>query len=383
MLDFLEEGQLSGNLNEEEQAFLLELKKVRAAAAAELNVYYAEETERKLIQLKARIDAGSTDALIQNSGYSLWRKLSVAAVVLVGICLALYFNATDSGNSKAAKNILAGSHKAVLTLADGKILDLNDHKNGIVINESGLTYNDGTGILGTSADTGNVSLGVPEKIQLTTPKGGTYQVMLPDGTKVWLNASSVLKFPSTFKNLKERRVELQGEGYFQVVHNAKQPFRVQTNNQVVEDLGTEFNIDAYPDEPMTKTTLLEGIAKVYVAGKGQNKTSGQTNEVTLTPNQQAQLKYGAHDIKVQYINGTDAAAWKNGEFVFKSETLAEIMRKIERWYNVDVNYNSSLAGIKFSGAISRYDNLSKLLEMMELTGEVKFRITEKTITVTR
>ena len=249
--------------------------------------------------------------------------------------------------------------KATLTLQTGEVINLNNAKTGVVIKASKLIYNDSSKIMGSATVTGQLTI--------TTPRGGQYEVKLPDGTTVMLNAASSLQFPSAFDGLKERRVILTGEGYFKVAHNSKKPFRVQTASQVVEDIGTEFNINAYTDEGSTKTTLVEGSASV--------------NGTTIVPNQQATLQ--GENLQVKTIDPELAIAWKNNNFIFENQDIKYIMRMIERWYNVTVIYDGPAPTEKFGGAVSRLDNVSSVLRILEATKGVRFKIEGRTISVSK
>jgi ferric-dicitrate binding protein FerR (iron transport regulator) len=196
---------------------------------------------------------------------------------------------------------------------------------------------------------------------LSTPKGGQYQLILPDGSKVWLNAASSIRYPTAFVG-NSRIVEITGEAYFEVMHNSKVPFEVKTRSQVIEDIGTSFNVNAYTDEAAIRTTLLEGAVKV--------------DNVVLKPGEQAEADNGTQKITV--IKGVDiqrAVAWKNGIFSFKDADLKTVMRQLARWYNVDVEYEGAVPGGSFGGDIGRGLTLSQVLEGLAET-RVKYKITE-------
>jgi len=300
----------------------------------------------------------------------LWPRISIAAAavaaVLIGVLLLFYINGEK--NSYSAAVPAPGKSGATITFADGTKLSLNGAKNGIKIG-AGLSYLDGTTVLGLSAGQKLLSTTM---LSAETAKGQTYRFTLPDGTDVWLNADSKLTFPSAFDG-KDRKISLTGEAFFQVVHNAKQPFKVESNGQSVRDIGTAFNIKAYADEPLTKTTIIEGKAEVTF----QDKNSGQ-----LVHGQQAVLK--DKDLKIINVNADDEIAWKNGLFVFRSEPIGDIMKRVARWYNVEVVFeNPSLAHTRFSGTISRYEHISKLLDILQTTGELKIKIEQRTIVITQ
>jgi transmembrane sensor len=190
---------------------------------------------------------------------SLLIAASLFLIMSTGMFFYLQSQSRKNGTDQLAlHDIDPGSNKATVTLANGQKLKLNDLKGGVMIDKSGLTYNDGTDI----SQINPVLKGTVQQLTLATPKGGQYQITLSDGTRVWLNAASALKFPASFAGLKERRVELIGEAYFEVTHNNRQPFRVQTASQIAEDLGTSFNINSYADEATDKTTLIAGAMQV-------------------------------------------------------------------------------------------------------------------------
>jgi ferric-dicitrate binding protein FerR (iron transport regulator) len=200
---------------------------------------------------------------------------------------------------------------------------------------------------------------------VNTPIGGQYQLILPDSTKVWLNAASSIRFPTVFTG-SERRVEVTGEAYFQVRHMKAQSFVVQAGNQAIEDIGTGFNVNTYPDEGSIRTTLVEGAIKV--------------NGELLKPDQQAVTATDGKTLLRNDIIVSDVIAWKNGQFRFKGADIEDLMRQAARWYNVQVEYKGKV-NETFSGGISRKVNLSELLQILELTGTVEFEINGNKITV--
>ena len=217
-------------------------------------------------------------------------------------------------------------------------------------------------------------------LSAATPLGGTYQITLSDGTRVWLNAGSSLKFPATFTG-RERRVELQGEAYFEVAKVLKPErisFIVTTDKQQVEVLGTHFNINSYIDESNTKTTLLEGSVRVSLLGE---KSIANHDIATLLPNQQSVVN--STGILVKQINAEEAVAWKNGYFDFNEEKLENIMNKISRWYDVTVIYeNPALKEQTFTGNISKFTKVSEVLKKLALSKVLQFKIDRRKIIVT-
>ncbi|TKC54982.1 DUF4974 domain-containing protein [Pedobacter hiemivivus] len=315
----------------------------------------------------------------------LWPRVAVAAVILLVGTAMLFFTGylgPKSGyrNMLNAKQISAGKNSAVLTLANGKTIRLSAEKMGLLSSASDLTYTDGTAI-----DPG-LHLGEATALIITTPRGGQYQAVLPDGTSVWLNAASSLKFPSRFTG-NERVVELTGEAYFEVTKlksqnsdagvKQKMPFLVVSKGQKVEVLGTHFNISSYSDEDDVKTTLLEGSVRISVYPDAKN---AKGSEAILLPGQQSVQNFG--HIMVREVDAAYAIDWKNGKFSFKNEPLQSIMRKVARWYNVEVTYqNEQLMDRKFSGKVSRYDDVYEVLRILEMTGGAEFKIEGRKITI--
>lgn len=313
----------------------------------------------------------------------LRRVSAVAASVLliVSFSFYLYFShsQTEHGSLKESAhsaNILPGGNRAVLTLADGSSIILDSAKNGVLVNQGNISIRkskEGQLIYQVSS---RVKKAVGESLlfnTITTPRGGQYQVDLPDGTRVWLNAASMLKFPAVFSS-KERRVELQGEAYFEVASAAgkgkRLPFIVVSGQQQVSVLGTHFNINAYDDEEVMKTTLLEGAVRV-------SQTGIKKSEI-LRPGEQARV---GKDIKVAPVDTEQEMAWKRGYFIFDNESVQSIMRKISRWYDVDVEYKGNIQHRKYAGTIQRSENISEVLRIMELTKSIHFRIEERRVIV--
>jgi transmembrane sensor len=282
-----------------------------------------------------------------------WPKLvAAAAAVLLMIGAGLYFS-RPAKSVYYANDIAPGGNKAILTLANGKRISLADARNGQITN--GVTKADGR----LRYDTASVTSGFNT---LSTPAGGQYEVILPDGTKAWLNAVSSLRYPASFTGRKERTVELTGEAYFEVVHDKNIPFKVITARQVTEDIGTQFNINAY--EPAIRTTLLEGSIKV--------------NGQLLRPGQQALL---AGKLTIGAVDTEAAIAWKNGYFRFNNEPITSIMAQLARWYTIEVNYSGRVSAEGFYGAISRNKPISEVLGMLEQTKGVHFKIEGRRVTV--
>jgi transmembrane sensor len=401
----------------------------------------------------------------------LWPRLAgVAAAVATIVFGVWFFNAQYMNGrhpelvsrSPLANDVAPGKNTATLTLPNGKTINLSDAKTGVVIDAAKLTYNDGTVIPsslrgGTTkqshdevatarAELGSLSRNAPRNdVVVSTPRGGQYQITLPDGTRVWLNADSKISFPAQFIG-KERRVLLvKGEAYFEVAKvsrpslrggRTKQSFIVESKGQEVEVLGTHFNISAYSDERSTKTTLLEGSVRVSSLrgstpslpapdpslrggttkqshdeiaasrkaprnddrNNDERNNEGRNNEgrnndewgndaggksEVLKPGEQAVITANSNHITVKEVNTDDAIAWKNDLFSFNSEEMGSIMRKVARWYDVEISYKDDVRAVKLSGAVPRFSKLSTLLDKLQQTGLASFKIENKKIIVSR
>ncbi|WP_221392448.1 FecR family protein [Dyadobacter sp. NIV53] len=312
----------------------------------------------------------------ETSTVNLWPKIAAAAILIMAI--GLYWWSGSGGKARIAQtkpeilvtDVMPGGNKAVLTLGDGSSIILDSAKNGNLASQGNTSITkSGTGELVYKAS-GEASNTIVFNT-VATPKGGQYHIVLPDGSRVWLNAASSLKFPTSFTG-KDRRVEITGEVYFEVAHNARMPFIVKAYETEVEVLGTHFNMNAYPDEKRMKTTLLEGAVKV---SKGNQSA-------VLSPGQQADILNMNNNIRVLNNVDTDKEmAWKNGYFQFEDENLESIMRQVSRWYDVEVNYEGNPGKEHFTGRLPRNANVSKVFKILSLSG-IKFRIEGKTIIVT-
>lgn len=276
-------------------------------------------------------------------------------------------------------DIKPGGNKATLTLADGTKIILDNAAEGAITRQGNTTVIKlDKGKLAYNMQTvSKVPVNAPLYNTLTTPRGGQYIVTLPDGTTVWLNASTSLRFPTAFIG-NERKVDIKGEAYFEVAKNEAMPFIVTAENSEIKVLGTHFNVSAYADDKVLKTTLLEGSVEFSVANQAGNGNEAAT--IKLQPGQQAQLDE-ANTLKVVEADTQEAIAWKNGFFIFNNEDIESIMQKISRWYDVKVVYDVNNPNMQFTGNISRAENVSEVLRVLELTEIVHFKIEGKTITV--
>ncbi|KQM78138.1 hypothetical protein ASE74_15655 [Pedobacter sp. Leaf216] len=317
-------------------------------------------------------------------------KWAAAAAVFIALSVGVYYlaNKTNASVQKTTdfvrNDIAPGGNKAFLTLADGKRIALDNVQNGKIADQTGVVISKTANgqllyTISENAKSNQKNSAMANFNTIETPKGGQYQVNLPDGTKVWLNASSSLRYVAQFAATK-REVTLTGEAYFEVakrtVNGKRLPFVVKTNMQEVEVLGTHFNINSYQEDGNTKTTLLEGSVAVHpIPAKGISLAAK-----TIKPGEQSVLNASA--LQVSTVDTEQVLAWKEGFFMFDNENLQSIMNQVARWYDVEVVFNdSSLKSKEFSGTVSRFANVSQVLKKIEFTGSVHFKIEGRRIVV--
>jgi len=310
---------------------------------------------------------------------SLSWQVSAAAVIfiLLGIGFLFYtmFIASNGGQTEIAQLvILPGKNKAVLTLADGTKVVLDDSKNGEISKQNGvlITKTDSGSLAYHTVKTPTVTSNKMAYNTLYVPRGGQYKVMLPDGTKVWINSESTLYFPVT-SNGKDRQVRLKGEAYFEVAHNKQLPFKVLTGDQLVQVLGTHFNIKGYPEDINISTTLLRGSVEIHQLSSSHSRM--------LVPGQQSNVTENRNEIDISQVKTDQEVAWKNGYFLFDNQDIKSVMKTISRWYDVDVTYKNTPGDDRFGGTFSRNANLSELLGNLEDLGDVHFQIEQRRIIV--
>ncbi len=312
------------------------------------------------------------------------RWLIPAAAILILLSVAAYFvfNPGKKGEAIAANNnkpiqaspILPGGNKAVLILADGSSIILDSTTNGVISQQGAVKVNKLENGLLVYMVNGRQITESDEAFYntISTPRGGQYQISLSDGTKVWLNAASSIRFPVMFTG-NTRKVEITGEAYFEVEKNAKMPFIVKAGESEVEVLGTHFNVNAYNDEAAIRTSLLEGSVKVSV-GKGPREY--------LQPGQQSGITKDGKIRIYENVDMEEVMAWKNGRFQFRSADLNTILRQISRWYDVDIEYRNNV-NLHFTGQLPRSSQAASFFEKLEMTGEVHFKIDGRKIIVLR
>lgn len=357
------EKYINGTASEEERAQLLTWYRSTQQEVVEWPALTEMEEETVYQRILSKIDR-EIDSQPKKINFN-WQKIAAAAAIVVTSGIAIYFYQQHTLKSPVEtlvfKNeVKPGADKAVLKLADGREVILDGAKNGELAynKQSGNTANDTTALKYNT---------------VSTPKGGQYRIILPDGTKVWLNAASSIRFPINF-HPGERRVAISGEVYFEVARNKHQPFRVTADQQILEVLGTKFNINAYPDEHQISTTLAEGSIKL---GRIQTHTYQ-----ILKPGEQAQMKTtDQSQPKIGPADLEEILAWKNEAFVFNNTPTTEVMKQMERWYNVELVYKGPQPNLYFTGVIPRDSNLSTFLKVLEGTGGVKFGIEQNKVII--
>ncbi|QIL37834.1 DUF4974 domain-containing protein [Pedobacter sp. HDW13] len=331
-----------------------------------------EQVEKEMWNVIAAEAPGTKVVHVANFRFRYWAAAAFVAALGGLFFYKMYLQQSSIGAT--SNTIKPGEQTATLILANGKKIMLSNTLNNNAITEHGvritktadgkLMYN----IIGNAADTSVYNT-------LSTAKGQQYSVVLPDGSLVYLNASSSITYSTGLNHTARRKIKLVGEAYFEVAKNKKHPFEVFSGNQKVEVLGTHFNINSYNDEPATKTTLLEGSVKVSPIAEQANQYK------VLVPGEQAVLSNGI--IRVETVNPEEAIYWKDNKFSFHSEDIETVMREVSRWYNVDVVYQDDVKHVKVSGSVSRFADITMLLDKLEKTGLLKFTIQGKNIIVSK
>lgn len=367
-----EENELAGWLSSDVQnQKLFEELTDEYKLAKELVFFQSLSTEAARDKINRKIPSSPVRSI--NRYLRTWWA-AAAILILISAGIFTLFNKTSKDQPIAGKQapaseiITPGGNKAVLTLADGTTIILDSAANGTLSQQgNSKVIKKENGQLAYQSS--NAAQAAIQYNTVTTIRGGQYQLILSDGSKVWLNAASSLRFPASFAG-KERSVELTGEGYFEVVRNPAMPFKVKINGESeVSVLGTAFNINAYPDERTLNTTLIEGSV---------NFTAVNGESVKLKPGQQAQS--GSAVSVINNVDIDEITAWKSGWFNFDRADIASIMRQVSRWYDVEVVFQGQPSKKTFSGIVSRSHQISEVLKIMEKAG-VRFRIDGRKITV--
>lgn len=361
--------------------------KLTPEQVALLETWYVQEfatekpklTEKEVEVISERVRLGLPITVGKPRRLRMWPYISAAAsiaVIVVGAYFYQQSNKEVSNPNVVAVDVAPGIQTATLTLANGSKIRLANAANGELAKEAGVSIiKTANGqliyeIKNSSNQTNKINT-------LSTANGETYRVRLPDGTAAWLNAASSISYPASFASLKTRNVTTTGEVYFEVAKDRQHPFIVESKGQTVEVLGTHFNVNSYAEEGAIKTTLLEGSVRLK-GDKGQVGMLKPGEQATLASD--GQLKVAEGDVQL-------AVAWKNNKFMFESQQITDIMRMIERWYDVKVVYEGAVPDDRFSGKVSRYSNVSQVLRLLEQSGGVHFRIAdrgvEKVIYVTK
>lgn len=328
---------------------------------------YRSKTDHIFQKLKIESSHFPEKATHQRVNYAY---LKVMAMILTALTLgwAIYYlnlspEKKEVVSTESVEDALPGESKATLVFSDGKQINLahyvaGDMSDDIVIKRS----DDGQLICFVGEDNRREGLNT-----IRTPPGGQYRVVFPDGSKVWLNAASSIMYPASFRN-RERYIRLSGEAYFEIApqirNKEKVPFVVETNTQKIEVLGTRFNVESYEDDRGSKTTLIEGKVRIT--------TDNNKNIIILKPSEE--IDVNPDGISTKKVDVESAIDWKNGDFIFVEERIQSIMRRIARWYDVRVIYESKIPEESLSGQISRNKNLSEVLRVLELSGDIRFRI---------
>ena len=372
--------KMAGELSPEEKLELHEWENT-SLSATELNKRILDPANKR--QRDEFINSLDTKSSWQKVEKGITRKKhtsrnlvwwsSVAAAIIIALVMILPESRVSVDPTLPLAEIQTGSSKAILITPEGKQFNLSQQ-------DSSQTLELGYGLV--AINNGNVveyversDSSVHQKMQNNTirvPRGGEYELILPDGTHVWINSDSELSFPARFDSTK-REVSLSGEAYFSVRKDKKRPFTVKVGQNVeVKVLGTQFNLQAYPDAQTIETTLCEGSVNV----------SNGKQKVTLTPSQQAVYSKATMDITTRKVDVRLYSAWKEGLFVFENKPLEEIMTTLSRWYNINFFYaNQALKSYHFTGDLERYGDFRKTLGMIEKATSIRFKINGNNITV--
>ncbi|QNL48383.1 FecR family protein [Olivibacter sp. SDN3] len=374
---YLLSKRLQQQLSAEEE---LEIQRWKAESAKNKSLFHELEHEQSVHRLVEKMQKYDVESSVSRLKHRMeayrtkrkWSRYVLAASVMLIIGVGLFLISHDNiFYSKSVTDIPPGQHSAQLLLQDGSVVALDSMRIGETTNKAGMVI--------TKAADGKVScdyskatpqVAHPAYHTICTPLGGEYQITLPDGSTVWLNANSSLKFPSQFQT-GERYVELAGEGYFEITKDSNKPFIVSTNKQTIEVLGTKFNVFAYNDEVLMRTTLVEGSISVQTSADHQ----------ILKPGQEARSSRHSEHLSVVPGDIQEATAWKNGYFLFNEENIETIMQKVSRWYDVEVVYEGNVKDSLFGGTFSKNKSLQQLLKSLASTGQIRYKLTGRRVTI--
>jgi transmembrane sensor len=369
----------SGTATEEEEKELFDWLNQQEEIILHIPASFSESEELLKQKMLDQINLAILQQPSNKNRISRIRIWSAAAAILLFIGAGIFYlgwpDKTQRNGLVLLNDIPPGKNSATLTLSNGKKIVLSTVTKGELAKETGIRI--------AKTSEGQLSYEATEQSEpqagfntLSTGNGEQYEVVLPDQSRVRLNAASSIRYPVSFNGLPERKIELSGEAYFEVTKDSKHPFLVQTTQQTVKVLGTHFNVNAYPDEPLVKTILTEGSVSITQAPS----SAGVSPATLLKPGEQAVLQSGK--IKTGPADLESGMAWIKGDFVFDDESLESAMRRIARWYDVQVIYTAAIpSGVIIGGALSQSKPISAVLERIEKAAHVKFRVKGKKIYV--
>lgn len=335
--------------------------------------------EKSLLALQQKLEVLNKELPAVPLIRPLYKRIWAAAVVLLVLAAGIYF-LIPAGRQKhlvalppvaRPSDIAPGRNGAILTLSDGSAIVLDSVKDGLVANQNGakiMLQQDALTYASSGRKTGEATLNM-----ISTPRGRQFKVVLPDGTKVWLNAASSVRYPTAFGG-RERRVTVTGEAYFEVAENAQAPFYVGINRETeIQVLGTDFNINAYGDEPVIKTTLLAGSVKIVRGNRASILKPGEEAAVHT-------INASNTTISIQPADIEKVVAWKKGIFDMEGEGTATFMRQLSRWYDLEIVYNGPVPERKFHGKLGRDLQLSQILDVLSQFN-IRYQLTGKVLTI--
>lgn len=316
-------------------------------------------------------------AINQPSKRTFWKSYVAVSAVVLAVLSTWYYTGNVADTSAQQVDAMPGRQQAVLTLSSGRAVQLSEKNGGLSFQKQTIQYTNGVPMLeytpllaSHTAYQNYVFTNTLNTIEV--PLGGNYQIILSDGSIVWLNSGSKLTFPTSFATASSREVSLSGEAFFAVSKDPEHRFTVNTRDQQINVLGTKFNVEAYPEQKNSKTTLLEGAVEIINMQAGEHFGK----KIILTPHEQTHLD--GKNISKEKVNTEKTIAWKDGLFVFNDDRLIDIMQILSRWYKVDIDYNS-IPESRFNGQISKQVKLSEVLEMLEITGQATFKLENNVI----
>jgi transmembrane sensor len=346
-----------------------------------------QKLQASMSEIREEPDISVTRRIHDPARSSSWWIAAASVLLLIGAGSSFFYiryRAGAAAQASAAGQNLAGDvapghYGAILTLSNGSNIVLDSAGNGQIATQGSSQVLVQNGAVVYSSSTAS-STAVPPTVlynTMTTPRGRQIRIILPDGSKVWLNAASTIHYPTAF-NGNERAVELSGEAYFEIAKDKTKPFVVSAAGIRVQVLGTEFNLMAYSDEAKISTTLVDGAVRVATT-TGATTTTGAS--IVLRPDEQASLSANANRLTVSRPNMKEVLAWKEGRFRFDGANITTIMRQVARWYDVDIEYRGEVPSNEFNGSISRAEYVNKILGALERTGNVHFSLEGRKIIV--